>query len=760
MAIIEVPSLGTYPWTVSTSAAVLEAPRVQAKRRPAPWILILFFISGCPALIYQIVWQRALFATYGTNIESVTIVVTAFMLGLGLGSLLGGRLSRDERLPALRLFGAFELGIGIYGVFSLQIFQIVGAHTTMAPLFAVGLLAFLLVLLPTVLMGATLPFLVAHLVRVSRNVGASVGMLYFVNTLGSAFACLLCARFLMRDLGESGSVAAAAAVNGVVAIAAFVASRGGVPARPREEGPEQYAPPESGNVLLPFRLAIALAAASGFMALSYEILWYRVYSFSTGTLAPAFALLLGAYLEGIALGSLVSKALCSRAAHWTSRVRTIAAVMAGASILGFAVVPAIARMVQHVNYVATLPLVAVAAGLMGALFPLATHLAIAPDSRAGSRMSYLYLSNIVGSTVGTALVGFVLMDFLSMRQISLILLALGVLLGALLYVRTVRGALRAGVITAAVGVVAASALCSGRLFDTIYERMLLKSQYRDGYRFAHLVESRGGVIAVTKNGVVYGGGAYDGRFNTSLVHDGNMLVRAYALAAFHPAPKDVLMIGVSSGSWAQVVVNDPAVERLTAVEINPAYLKLIPEYPEVASALRNPKLSIEIDDGRRWLTRHPDRQFDAIVMNTTLNWRAHTTNLLSTEFLRLARRHLRPGGVLYYNTTGSEEVLKTGVTEFRYGLRFLNFLALSDRPLAMDGDSWRARLLAWRIDGKPVFDLSKPLDRERLEQTLANANPSAAGNSDAFPVEYEASIRQRCREKRIITDDNMGTEWK
>jgi spermidine synthase len=100
------------------------------------------------------------------------------------------------------------------------------------------------------------------------------------------------------------------------------------------------------------------------------------------------------------------------------------------------------------------------------------------------------------------------------------------------------------------------------------------------------------------------------------------------------------------------------------------------------------------------------------------------------------------------------------VTEFRYGLRFLNFLALSDRPLAMDGDSWRARLLAWRIDGKPVFDLSKPLDRERLEQTLANANPSAAGNSDAFPVEYEASIRQRCREKRIITDDNMGTEWK
>jgi spermidine synthase len=375
-------------------------------------------------------------------------------------------------------------------------------------------------------------------------------------------------------------------------------------------------------------------------------------------------------------------------------------------------------------------------------------------------MSYLYLSNIVGSTVGTALVGFVLMEFLSMRQISLILLALGVVLGALLYMRTVRGRLRAGLIAAAAGVVAASALASGPLFDTIYERMLWKNQYRDGYRFAHLVESRGGVIAVTKDGVVFGGGVYDGRFNTSLVHDTNMLVRAYAVAAFHPAPKRVLMVGLSSGSWAQVIVNDPAVEQLTAVEINPAYLKLIAEHPDVASALRNPKLSIVIDDGRRWLVRHPDRQFDAIVMNTTYHWRAHLTNLLSTEFLQLARRHLRPGGVLYYNTTGSQEVLKTGVTEFRYGMRFLNFLALSDRPLAMDGDSWRARLLAWRIDGKPVLDLSKPLDRERLEKTLANASPSAVGNSDAFPVEYEASIRQRSREKRIITDDNMGTEWR
>jgi spermidine synthase len=208
------------------------------------------------------------------------------------------------------------------------------------------------------------------------------------------------------------------------------------------------------------------------------------------------------------------------------------------------------------------------------------------------------------------------------------------------------------------------------------------------------------------------------------------------------------MIGLSSGSWAQVIANLPSVEHMTVVEINPAYLDLIPQYADVASILRNPKVTIEIDDGRRWLVRHPERQFDMVVMNTTYHFRAHATNLLSVEFLRLVRGRLRPGGALYYNTTSSGEVQLTGVTEFRHGLRLASFLAVSDRPLAIDKAAWRETLTAYRLDGVPVFDLRRLRDQARLEEVLLKADEA----------ENEVSIRERCRGKRLITDDNMGTE--
>src|SRR5262249_26501837 len=121
-----------------------------------------------------------------------------------------------------------------------------------------------------------------------------------------------------------------------------------------------------------------------------------------------------------------------------------------------------------------------------------------------------------------------------------------------------------------------------------------------------------------------------------LSHDNNFVFRAYAIPSFHPRPADVLMIGLSSGSWAQIVANEPGVQRLTIIEINPGYLRLISQYPMVASVLKNPRVSISIDDGRRWLFRNPNRRFDLIVMNTTFYWRAHASNLLSVEFLELS----------------------------------------------------------------------------------------------------------------------------
>jgi spermidine synthase len=189
------------------------------------WIYLVFFVSGFAALLYQIVWQRALYAIYGINIESVTMVVTAFMLGLGLGSIAGGVVSKDPKRPVLLMFSLVELGIGLFGAVSLSVFHAVGNATLGMSAFGTFVITFFLVLVPTLLMGSTLPLLVAHLVRSSGNVGKSVGTLYFVNTLGSAFASAAAVLVVLGRAGQTGSVRAAALLNVVVSLLAYVAHR-------------------------------------------------------------------------------------------------------------------------------------------------------------------------------------------------------------------------------------------------------------------------------------------------------------------------------------------------------------------------------------------------------------------------------------------------------------------------------------------------------------------------------------------------------
>jgi spermidine synthase len=202
-------------------------------------IYVIFLLSGFAALLYQVVWQRALYAIYGINIESVTMVVTAFMLGLGVGSLTGGLVSKDPTRPVLLYFSLVELGIGIFGAASLSVFHAVGKVTLGMSAVPTFIVTFLLVLVPTMLMGSTLPLLVAFLVRDNKNVGKSVGTLYFVNTLGSAFASAASVLFILGNAGQSGSVRLAALLNVTVSALAYLAHRrslklrDAVPASPR-----------------------------------------------------------------------------------------------------------------------------------------------------------------------------------------------------------------------------------------------------------------------------------------------------------------------------------------------------------------------------------------------------------------------------------------------------------------------------------------------------------------------------------------------
>ena len=496
--------------------------------------------------------------------------------------------------------------------------------------------------------------------------------------------------------------------------------------------------------------------------------------------------MLGAYLTGIAAGALLAGWLCrprpstlgdgeGQRQRGTERqtgreLRLLAFFTLVANLVGFAVVPSLTRLVQAHAWPSVLPVVGLAAALLGAVFPLVSHFGIAADQRAGVRLSYVYVANIVGSAAGSLLTGFVLLDHVSYAGIALGLALAGVALAAALGFLGTGGTSRASGASGArstslagraavLGVCAASAVglvaARGPAFDHLYERLLYRDHFA-GQTFAEIVENRSGVITVTRDGTVYGGGAYDGRFNVSLESDENLILRAYGIGALHPAPRRVLMIGLSSGSWAQVIANLAGVESLDIIEINPGYVQIIAEHPTVASLLRNPKVHIFTDDGRRWLLRHPQARFDFIVQNTTWNWRAHITDLESVDYLAIVRQHLLPGALFYFNTTESDDVQRTAAMSFPYALRVYNFMAVSGSPVVWDDARWQATLRGTIIDGKPAFDLTTDEGRAAFDESLARgrANPATA------PFESRSSVLARTAAAGLVTDDNMLPEWR
>jgi spermidine synthase len=725
------------------------------------WFYLLFFLSGFPALIYQIVWQRTLFAIYGVNVESVTVVVSAFMLGLGLGSLAGGRVSKSRSAPLLLMFGAAELGIAAYGVASLPLFHAVARLTTAAPPLETGALSFALVLVPTVLMGATLPLLVAQLVKFSHNVGRSVGLLYFVNTLGSAVACFVAALVTMPYLGMSRSVLVAATLNVLVGCSVLVMHfrwRGSL------TGPTPTLKPAP---MLPFPIALLLAGLAGFIALCYEIVWYRLYSFASGGPAQCFAYVLGAFLAGTALGSLLSRRMCDQTSYSQASLRmtllqsSIAVLVLLASLLGFATVPLVALAVQHVSFLWTLPLVGITAGLLGATFPMLCHISVRPDAFAGAGLSYLYLSNIIGSAAGAWLVGFVLMDLWSLRWISVFLVFVGLLVALSLIATSMLPAMQKAVAVAIAAIVIAGVLISsGPLYATVYGQMEYQEEWgHPGTQLNDVVETRSGVVTVDQDAAIFGGGVFDGWVITD-IHQAETVIEPLSLSLFHPKPTEVLVIGMSGGAWSEIIANHPQVEKEVIVEINPGYVQVARRYPAVSPVLRNPKVELVIDDGRRWMLRNRQRKFDMIVMDTIYHFRANATGLLSVEFLDLARGMLKPGGILYYNTTFSAEAQRTGALHFPYAYRFEIFMAVSDSPIQIDKDRWRRTLLNYRLEGTPIFNMALESDRELLDKVLRIAGTLPGDTYDVKGMESRDNVIRRTEGKSIVTDDNMAVEWR
>lgn len=761
-----------------------------------PFLSLFFLTSGFAALIYQIVWQRALFTAFGVNIESITIIVAVFMFGLGIGSLVGGYLSHRFPRHLPHLFLVCELAIGLFGLVSLPLIRAVSDFTLHGSLFVIGAAVYALLCIPTIFMGATLPILSAYLHRTNRNVGKSVSTLYFFNTLGSAVACFVTAAFLFKHYGLQETVYLAALCNLVVGLGVFLyvrflpASNPSEPAKPLAQAPE----PEVGAAprsRWQFGLVLVLAAAVGYLALSQEILWLRAVSYATGDMPADFAFVLGAILFGVALGAGFSRWCCHR--NPDSALTVVAVLLARSAIVYALALPLFAHLVTLPEETLTLEvsgktltwkdlgmvtgflLAGFTAFLLGAVLPSLCHYAIR-GGRVGLPVSWIYFANIVGATAGPLLTGFVLLDRFSLEENVLILSWMGAGLAALVAILApVNWGLRGLLVGELALFLVALVLSYEGLFGGLLEKLHYRNGFPPGYRYKHLVQNRSGIVAVQAGPAdyIFGGAVYDGQFNIDPVVNSNHVTRAYILPSFHPGPREVLVVGLSSGSWLRALTLHTGIQKFTVVEINPAYLEVMAHYPEIALALKDPRVTVIIDDGRRWLNRNPDARFDLMVMNSTVHWRSHATNLLSEEFLHICKDHLKPGGIIYYNTTSSDDVIYTAANVFKHVVMHMNFAAASDSPIDPTPEQRRERLLRYEHKGKPIF-LEGMTAREEVPRPRKKGEPRYIqkplfkGEQAALVLDYlsrtplvdVAPAYLRRTDLYLITDDNMATEFR
>jgi spermidine synthase len=719
------------------------------------YIALLFLVSGFSALIYQVVWQRTLFVTFGINSESVTVIVSVFMFGLGIGSLLGGLLQKRFPRHLLQLFLFLEMSIGAFGLVSMPLIHWVSAASGAPSTQELAMWVYLILAFPTLLMGATLPILVSWLQGYLHNMGKSVGLLYAFNAVGSAIAAFCTVQLLFVFFGQQVSLLIAAFCNLATAALIYDASnkiKSSFAAKPAEPVPadidQAVVPAPAG---LPWIVTFLTLLAIGYVSLSQEILWFRLLGFMTGNLPDIFGMVVAAVLAGIAAGSLASKKVCEPGGR---PIEHLVGALVRAIVVFYLALPlvayACALMGKGMAVLLAYGAIAMVAFYTGGILPMLIHLGM--DGSRGNKtqaMSWLYFANIIGATLGPLVTGFILLDRYTLEQNIAVLTAMTMLLLFAIVLAVPKPAsYKAKIAAMMLLAIGAGWLAHAPLYDQHLEK--LQYAHLKAPRFKHTIENRDGILTIEAGpeDIMYGGGIYDGRFNLNPLTNGNGIDRAFMIASLHRKPERVLEIGLSTGSWARVVTKYAPLKELTIVEINRGYPAAMAPYPDIAEVLTDPRVKLVIDDGRRWLRRRPDEKFDLILMNTSFYWRSNSTNLLSAEFLELARQHLKPGGVFYYNTTGSKDVVHTAAHVFKHVTMYKRFVACSDSPFDMTELERRANLLQFNEHGgKPVFD--QDARHQKILTTLSQV---------PLPDLRQESLATQGLWR--VTDDNMAIEYK
>jgi len=640
---------------------------------------VLLFCSGASALIYQVLWLRVLGWIFGVTVYAASSVWASFMAGLAVGSLVSGRVGDRVRRP-LFWFGCAELLIGATASSSPFVLQALHRayviaypslpHHLAALTIVRFLIAFAVLIVPTAMMGATLPLVVKSLAFQGRRLGERLGVLYGSNTAGAIAGTLAAGLYLIPGVGIQRTFLIAATLNLAVGVSAILLSR-------RLPAIETRAEASAGETIsiwsapMRLRVVIAVFALSGFVALALEVVWFRVLMLFLRPTVYGFAMMLATILAGTALGSYLIAPLLDRRRSWIAVLALLEMAIGVAAELSFRplvklqglsdwLTPVISHVVpEWLGYQLAGSLLAIfpTALLMGVAFPIGLRLWA--DSGAGDRdivarrVGQFYSMNVAGAILGSLASGFVLLPAMGSYR-SLTLLASTSFASAVTLLTVSEWRWPARLLSGAAGAIvfAAAVVWSPDPFDEFVaqrytqDRIVWKDEGIESTAVVH--ESPGHDLILTVNGNHQA--STDG--STAYVHRriGHLPM------ALHPNPRTALVIGLGGGATAGAVSLHAA--DVDIVELAGSVVRGARFFESINyGVLARPNAHLRVDDGRNFLMLTPKR-YDVITADVIHPIFAGSGNLYSVEYFRLLRRVLNPGGMAVQWVAGTDAEYK------------------------------------------------------------------------------------------------------
>jgi spermidine synthase len=637
------------------------------------WVPVLFLASGAAGLIYQVVWTQDLVLIFGNTTLAITTTVSAFLAGLGTGSLVGAAVGARLR-RALAVYGLVEVAVGVLALLMPVAFDVIATVFRSAylslPSAEVGLirfgLAFVALAPATILMGMSLPVLTRHLVRADPDVGGRIARLYGLNTLGAVAGSVASGYLLIELIGLRETTLVAVGLNLCAGGGALLMSRRFDAAQPPPRPAAELRPAPGSRPPLAGRqrLLLAVTFTSGLVSLALEVLWTRMMLQGSGSSIYVFIAVVAVFLTGIAGGSLVYERLRDRGTH----LATLGALLAAAAAL--AIVPLI---ISNVDGPTWLPLAVVlilpVTLIFGYTFPLTVRLFVASADQASRGVGIVYAVNTAGCVVGTVLAGFVLIPELGASASIIVAGLVLAVLGGALAVGSAR--YREGrprqVLRPAVSLAAVATLIVAFFIPAARLSYIQRGISSVHVQTAHFEDS---VASVDVTGGAPGDRALfiNGVSITKLTITTKLL--AYVPKAARPNATTMLNIcfGMGSTYRSSIVLG----LHTTAVELDPTVPSVMPWfYSDASTYLHNPLGSIDISDGRNYV-RLSDKHYDLITIDSPPPiWSAGAIVLLTQEFYQEAAQRLTPGGVLttyiaMHEPQTEKLLLRTFRSEFRY----------------------------------------------------------------------------------------------